>query len=58
MVVAAGQHPDMRRLDQAGRLDIPACVREDGVAGRRQGSEVGHHRPGDEADGGVLGKSQ
>ena len=33
MVVAAGQHPDMRRLDQAGRLHIPARVRQDGVAG-------------------------
>src|SRR5215213_11825480 len=38
VMVAASQYPDMRCLHQASRLDIPAGVAEEGVAGRRQGA--------------------
>ncbi len=49
---------DVGRALQPVPLDVPAGLREDTVARRGEGGEVGHRRPGHEPDARAIGQAQ
>ena len=56
--LVADAHPDLRRAEQAARLDVPALAGEDRVAGRGEGHDVRQPGPADEAEAGLGGQAQ